>query len=151
MVILVVFANSVDTALLIGSARVVDCKDIESGGNGLQECYRSFSSNGSGSRLHGSTSPLMVVCVVRSLDVLDINLKNEVRIMHMRKKHQVGDHLSALFPYFRMLPAEDFRIVHRSCRRAPGVAMLVANGWPLTVEVEHVARTGSRGDVLMAT
>ena len=55
-----------------------------------------------------AAKPIVVdKCAVGTFDILDVNL---VTLMHWgRKKRQVGNYLSILFPYFGMLPAaKDF-------------------------------------------
>lgn len=47
-------------------------------------------------------------CTIGTFDILDINLeKRVIPVGRGRKKKQVGNYLSVLFPYFGMLPAEN--------------------------------------------
>ena len=57
-----------------------------------------------------AAEPIVVdKCAVGTFDILDVNLESKVILVHRgRKKRQVGNYLSILFPYFGMLPAEDF-------------------------------------------
>ena len=46
-------------------------------------------------------------CTIGTFDVLDVNLESKVTLVYPKEK-RVGNYLSVLFPYFGMLPAEDF-------------------------------------------
>ena len=55
-----------------------------------------------------TAKPLAIYeCTVGTFDVLDVNLESGIILVFPSEK-RVGNYLSVLFPYFGMLPAEDF-------------------------------------------